>query len=334
MPKSNHLIDLNVAVIAFDGISPFHLSVPSLVFGDCLPIQNLPIIRVLVCAAHSGTGPHTVETNSGFKIQTEYGLSSLKEAQLIIVPSWRDDLESAPKELLSSLRNAHSRGARIVGLCLGAFVLAEAGLLDDRSATTHWAAAQEFQNRYPQVSVDANVLFVDHGDVITSAGTAAALDCCLHILRAQFGSEIATRVARMLVVAPHRQGGQAQYIEQPLPDLASDHRLSAVIQWMTLNISKPLALDDLAKRALMSRRSFTRSFSKMTGTSVGKWLLNQRLMQAQRLLEVSRKSIEEIAHETGFGSAITLRKHFAENLGTSPSAYRRDFQQESNRRLQ
>ncbi|PRC94494.1 helix-turn-helix domain-containing protein [Solimicrobium silvestre] len=315
-----------VAVVVFDGISPFHLSVPGLVFDTQHEGVDKPSFKVCVCAMEPKAGNHTIRTNAGFTFNIKHGLSILKRADMIVIPSWSSNLDAPPEHLLVELRKAHKRGARIVGLCLGAFVLAEAGLLNQRTATTHWAKASEFTQRYPQITLVPNVLYVDHGDVITSAGTAAGIDCCLHILRSQYGSDIAAHVARKLVIAPHRQGGQAQYIDQPLPVLASDGRLSSVLEWMLQNLGEQQPIDQLAQRALMSRRSFTRHFQKLTGTTVGQWLLNQRLCQAQRQLESTRCSIDDIAIDTGFGSALVLRRHFARTFNTSPSAYRREFQ--------
>lgn len=325
MPNVAAAYPLQVAVVAFDGISPFHLSVPCMVFGEAHGGLDLPF-NVSVCALETGAGPHAILTSAGFAIHTPYGLAMLAQADMIVVPSWPSELPPSPPDLLQALREAHARGARIVGLCLGAFVLAEAGLLNARSATTHWALAGEFARRYPQITLDANVLYVDHGDVITSAGTAAGIDCCLHVLRAQYGSDVAAHVARRLVVAPHRQGGQAQYIEQPLPTLASDDRLSKVLIWMQAHLAEAQSLDQLAQRALMSRRSFTRHFQQLTGTTVGQWLLHQRLAQAQRQLESTRRSIDDIAHDAGFASAVVLRRQFMQHLHTTPSAYRREFQ--------
>lgn len=324
---------IKIAVLAFDGISPFHLSVPCLVFGERHGTLSQTNFKLTVCALASGRAPHTVQTSAGFSITTKYGIRALATADMIVLPSWSDDLAVPPEYLLQALRQAHRRGARLVGLCLGAFVLAYAGLLDGRSATTHWALAGEFARRFPHISLDPNVLYVDHGDVITSAGTAAGIDCCLHLLRCQYGSELAADVARRLVVAPHRQGGQAQYIEHPLPTLASDTRLSKVLEWMLIHLAEPQHLDQLAERALMSRRSFTRNFQKLTGTTVGQWLLHQRLTLAQRQLETSQHSIEQIASDTGFGSALLLRRYFAQHLQTSPSAYRREFQGTDFKRL-
>jgi transcriptional regulator GlxA family with amidase domain len=227
--------------------------------------------------------------------------------------------------LLDALRAAHARGTQLVGLCLGAFVLAAAGILDDRPASTHWAWADDFAGRYPRVRLDRDVLYVDDGNVLTSAGTAAGLDCCLHVLRKMCGAEVANFVARRLVVSPHRQGGQAQYIQQPLPPDVREDRLSGLLDWVCGNLDAPHTLDSLAARALMSRRTFTRRFRLATGTTVGAWLLAQRLTRAQQLLESSDQSVEAIAGIAGFGSAASLRQHFAEAFRTSPSAWRREF---------
>ena len=310
-----------VAVIAFDGISPFHLSVPCMVFGNDFSGPDLPRFNLLVCTETPGS----LRTTAGFTIAVEHGLNLLAKAQTVIVPSWRDPMARPSEALLKALRNAHKRGARIVGLCLGSFVLAEAGLLDGRPAATHWALAPAFTARYPQVHLQADVLYVDDGDVLTSAGTAAGIDCCLHLLRRDFGAEVANRVARRMVVAPQRQGGQAQYVDKPLPVTDSGHRLSGILAWVQNHLEQPHSLDTLASRALMSRRTFTRHFRQLTGTTVVQWLTSQRLALAQRQLEATDRSMEQVALDAGFGSAVSLRQHFAATLGTSPSTYRREF---------
>lgn len=310
-----------VAVIAFDGISPFHLSVPCLVFGEDRNAAGAPRYRLRVCAVQPGR----LRTSAGFGIDVAHGLGALRSAHIVVVPSWHGGDEPAPEALLKALRAAHRRGARIVGLCLGAFVLAEAGLLDGRPATTHWHLAASFARRFPQVRLQAEVLYVDDGDVLTSAGTAAGIDCCLHLLRRQHGAEAANRAARRMVVAPHREGSQAQYIEQPLPDVASRDRLAPVLQWLQAHPGEPHALDALAERALMSRRTFTRRFREATGTTVGRWLQAQRLALAQRLLETTDRAVEAVAVDAGFGTAVSLRQHFAAAFAISPSAYRRQF---------
>lgn len=313
-------ITTTVAVVAFDRISPFHLSVPCVVFED-RSAMGLPPFRLRVCAAEPGP----LRTDAGFRIQTRHGLAGLRGADIAIVPSWRDADERPPQALLGALRSAHARGATIVGLCLGAYVLAEAGLLDGRPATTHWGWSAHFAKRFPRAVPERDVLYVDDGDVVTSAGTAAGLDCCLHLVRRRHGAEIANRIARMLVIAPHRQGGQAQYVEQPLPPSARGDRLADVLAWALAHLDRPHSLDSLAERAAMSRRTFTRRFRKATGTSVGRWLLEQRLARAQRLLETTDGPLEAVAADAGFGSGASLRQHFASALKTSPARYRREF---------
>jgi transcriptional regulator GlxA family with amidase domain len=310
-----------IAVVAFDRISPFHLSVPCVVFGEDRGDGGVPVFDFRVCA----TEPGTLSTTAGFSIAAPHGLDALADAGTIIVPSWRDPNEPPPAALLDALRAAHARGAQLVGLCLGAFVLAAAGLLDGRPATTHWAWADDFARRYPKVKVDANVLYIDDGDVLTSAGTAAGLDCCLHVLRKQCGAQTASYVARRLVVPPHRQGGQAQYIQQPVPENLHGDRLSGLLDWVCSHLDAAHSLDTLAERALMSRRTFTRRFRDATGTTVGAWLLAQRLTRAQQLLETTDQSVDAIAGSAGFGSTASLRQHFADAFKTSPSAYRREF---------
>ena len=309
-----------IAAIAFDSISPFHLSVPCVVFGDRHP--GIPAFDFRVCAAEDGV----LTTTAGFALSTRYGLAALKTADVIIVPSWRDPEERPPQPLLDALLAAHQRGARVVGLCLGAYVLAEAGLLDGRRATTHWAFAADFSRRYPQVLLDADVLYVEDGNILTSAGTAAGIDCCLHMLRQYCGAEAANSVARRLVVPPHRQGGQAQFIEQPIPATAQDSRLASLLDWVRANLQQAHSLDSLASKALMSRRTFTRHFRQLTGSTVGNWLLTERLALTQRLLETTDHSIDQIATLAGFGSSVSFRQHFRSHFHVSPTAWRQSFQ--------
>lgn len=307
-------------MIAFNGISAFHLSVPCVVFGDAP--QGEPAFELLVCAAEAGP----LSTTAGFSLTVNHGLEALTRAQTIIVPSWRDPEERPPADLLAALAAARNRGARIVGLCLGAYVLAQAGLLDGRRATTHWAYAADFARRYPQVTVDADVLYIEDGEVLTSAGTVAGIDCCLHLLRQQYGAATANTVARRLVTPPHRQGGQAQFIAQPLPATARDSRLAELLAWVRANLAQPHSLDTLAARSLMSRRTFTRHFRLLTGTTVGEWLLGERLALTQRLLETTDQPIAAIAELAGFGSPESLRHHFRQAFRVAPTAWRRTFQ--------
>lgn len=309
-----------VAVVAFDQIRPFHLSVPCAVFAET-PDTQAPLFDLRVCAAEPGE----LRTHAGFSIATKHTLRALSWADIIVVPSWRDPRETPPESLLVALRRAHERGALVIGLCLGAFVLAAAGLLDGHRATTHWRWASRFAERYPAIHVDPNVLYVDEGSILTSAGTAAGIDCCLHVVRRLYGAEAAGHIARTLVVPPHRQGSQAQYIEQPLLQTTRETPLTTTLDWAASHLEETHSLDSLAARAAMSRRSFTRHFRQHTGTTVGQWLLTQRLALAQRLLEATAQPVERIAEQAGFGTPLSMRQHFAAALNTTPSMYRREF---------
>lgn len=310
-----------VAILAFDRISPFHLSIPCAIFGED-PSGQCPVkFDVKVCSLEKGS----IASSAGFRLETPYGLKVLAQAAIIIVPSWRDINEIPPKPILNALRRAHQRGAMVVGLCLGSYVLAAAGLLDGLEATTHWYCAADLATRYPAIKVNPDVLYVDQGTIITSAGSASAIDCCLHILRRNYGAAVANYKARRMVVSPHRQGGQAQFIEVPVSDLSNVDHFANVLEWCQKNLDKDLNLDLLARRAYMTRRTFTRRFKQVMGETVGEWLLNQRLLLAQHLLETTDKSIEVIAETVGFASAVSLRQHFNRKFQISPSQYRREF---------
>lgn len=312
---------VSVAVLAFEGVSLFHLSVPGIVFGsDGMP-DDLAPYEVRYCAPEPGR----VRTDQGMAIEVPAGLDAMAAADIVVVPAWNHPEQVAPAALTEALRQAHARGAQVVGLCLGAFVLGDAGLLDGRRATTHWACRALFARRFPRADFHPDVLYVDDGRVVTSAGTVAAIDCCLHLVRQRHGADAANRVARLLVTPPHRQGGQAQYIEQPVPSLPSEHRLPGVMAWAREHLSQPLSLDALADVARMSRRTFTRRFREATGTTVVRWLVAERVARAQLLLETTDMPIERLATEVGFGTALSLRQHFAGQMRTSPSAYRRAF---------
>lgn len=313
---------LTIAVVAYDGINPFHLSIPSMVFENSRDKDDGgPRLNVIVCGIRQGE----VKTSMGFSITPQHTIADFSQAQIIIVPSWQNVVATMPRPLIDALKVAHQRGAKIVGLCLGTFVLAEAGLLDGKRATTHWKWADVFIQRYPAVQLDASQLYIDQDDVLTSAGVAAAIDCCLHLLRQICGAEVANQVARKMVVAPHRQGGQAQFIDKPLPVSRQDDRLSQLLQWITLHPEFPHTIDSLAERAMMSRRTFTRHVRQITGTTIMQWLLDQRIAKARRMLESGSLPVETIAVESGFGSATSLRQHFAKTLNISPSSYRRQF---------
>lgn len=307
-----------VAVLAFDRISPFHLCVPGLVLGEAPRHFEVRVVAM---------EPGPLRTTAGFALQTVWGLDALALADVLVVPSWRDVNEAAPAAVLQALRAAHARGAQLVGLCLGAFVLAQAGLLDARRATTHWAYAAALAQRFAAVQVDASVLYVQDGTVLTSAGTAAALDCCLHLLRSEAGAEVANHAARMLVLAPHRSGGQAQFIECAVPPLQPrSERMAQLLDGVRADLSQTPALDALAAQLHMSRRTFSRQFRAATGMALGPWLQQQRLALAQQLLEATDAPLESVAAQCGLGSAQNLRLQFRKVLGLAPQAWRRQFQ--------
>jgi len=311
---------LRVAVIAFEGVSPFHLAIPGVVFAEALPDE--PAFEVVTCAAEA----QPLRTSMGYQLSGLADLRAAASADVVVVPSWRDVDERPPERLLRLLQRAHARGAEVIGLCLGAHVLAAAGLLDGRRATTHWAYAQRMAQRFPGVDLQADVLYVEQDGLMTSAGTAAGLDACLQFVRRRLGSSRASRAARRLVIAPHRAGGQAQFIPQPLPLTPSSHRLSALIDEVRGRLHEPLDLDRLAAMVHMSRRNFTRLFRELTGVTALAWLLRERLQLAQQLLEQTDQSVEAVADLAGFGSAESLRLHFRRAFKTSPTAWRRAFQ--------
>jgi len=312
---------LKIVVVAYHGISPFLLSIPCEIFSEPLTKPDLRQFDLLVCSIEEDP----IRTRTGFLLHTPHTLAELEDADIIIIPAWRNPNEIPPLALLDSLRRAEQRGALLVALCLGAYVLAAAGILDGRAATTHWMMAEHFAQQYPQVRSNFNVLYVEDGKLLTSAGSAAGIDCCLHLLRQLQGSEAANRLARLMVVPPHRQGGQAQFIEQPIrPAVKNDH-FSSLLDWLIAHLDQPHSLDNMAERACMSRRNFTRQFCKTTGTTPTKWLLDQRLLLARQLLESGDLQIETIAEKTGFATPLSLRQHFKRAFGISPSTYRKEF---------
>lgn len=315
------MIPLRVAVLAFDGASLFHLAVPGKVFGAARNPDGSPAYVVRHCAVTPGMIP----TDAGLQLRVDDGLDALARADIVVVPAWNDPDARAPEPLIRALREVHADGNPVVGLCLGAFVLGDAGLLDGRQATTHWMARETFARRFPGAVFRPDVLYVEDGNIVTSAGNVAAIDCCLHLVRTRHGAEEANRMARILVTPPHRQGGQAQYVERPVPQFPCQSRLPGVLEWALGHLGEPLTLDRLAGVAHMSRRSFTRHFREATGMTVTRWLNAQRVSRAQQLLETTDLPIERIAHEVGFGTALSLRQQFAAQLGTAPSDYRRSF---------
>lgn len=319
------------AVVAMDDTPLFHLAVPCEVLGADRADDGLP--RHDVRVARAGRGP--LHSSNGVVLQAPYGLEALDDADVVIVPWWgRIAGQPLSPRLLEALRRARARGARVAGLCGGAFVLAEAGLLDGKRATTHWKYAADLAADYPRVQVEAQVLYVDEGDVLTSAGTAAAIDLCLHLLRSVSGAEAANAVARRMVVPPHRAGGQAQYVDVPVPEIHAADGVATAMEWALEHLDWTMGVEELAAHAAMSRRTFTRQFRQRTGTSALQWLLQQRTLLAQRLLETTDLSVEVVARRSGFGSAVTLRAHFQRALGTTPRDYRATFSREAHQVLE
>ena len=313
-----------VAAVISDGVAPFELAVGCEVFGIDRSELVDPWYRFLVCAAE----PPPIRSSVGFTIDTPYGLDEVRKADTVIIPAWGATMGEVPADLIDALCTAHRRGARLLSVCSGAFVLAATGLLDGRRATTHWMYTDLLAERYPLIDVDPRVLYVDEGDVMTSAGTAAGIDLCLHIVRLDHGAEVANAVARRMVVPPHRDGGQAQFVEAPVAQNAGDDPLAVTLGWMLEHLDRPMSVDDLAGRSHMSPRHFARRFRAVTGTTPHQWLLSQRVLLASRLLETTDDSVELVAQRCGMGNAATLRVHFQRVVGTSPLAYRRTFRQE------
>jgi transcriptional regulator GlxA family with amidase domain len=316
-----------VAVVVGDGAGLLEVAAPARVFDVDLTRLGVPRWDVRMVAGEPGP----LTSTAGVRLDVPYGWRQMTDvlaaADIVIVPSWRPPGGAPPRlELLDAIRAAHRRGATIAGLCLGAFVVAAAGLLAGRRATTHWQAADALQREHGDLEIDPGVLYVDDGDVLTSAGSAAGIDACLHLVRRRHGAAAANAVARSLVVAPHRAGGQAQYVERPVPQPTDGDPLAEVITHCVEHLAdRELDIDALAARANMSRRTFDRQFRARTGSSPLSWLIGQRVLQAQRLLETSSLDIDAVASACGFGDGVSMRPHFRRIVGVAPQAYRRAF---------
>lgn len=324
MPAHSPPPNALVVALVYDGLCMFEFASAAEVFGLARPELGEDWYRFETCAAESGP----LCGQYGIRIQPDGGLERLAEAGTIIVPGWKGVDAPVPEEVLDALRLAHARGARLLSICSGSFVLAATGLLDGRRATTHWRYAEAMRVRYPAVEVDPDVLYVDEGQLLTSAGSAAGLDLCLHLIRRDRGPAIANHVARRLVIPPHRDGGQAQYVERPMAKHERD-LLGPVMETMRRRLADDLPLATLAAMAAMSERSFIRRFKASTGTTPAEWLTTLRVDRARELLETSMLSIDLIADQTGLGTATTLRHHFRRKLATSPGAYRQRFAAQS-----
>jgi AraC family transcriptional activator FtrA len=320
MPSRRSRRPHRVVAVVYDRMALFELAIAVEVFGLPRPELKVPWYEFSVCSVDPGS----LRATGAIRVRAHRGLGALATADTIIIPGWRDPAESPPPRLLEALRRAHRRGARVVSICSGVFVLAAAGLLDGKRATTHWRYTEILRARHPSVRVEPDVLYVQEGRVFTSAGSAAGIDLCLHLVRLDHGAEIANQVARRLVVSPHRDGGQAQFISRPVP-VQPGAGLARAIDWALAHLERPLGVDELAKAAALSPRTFVRRFRAELGSTPHRWLIRQRVLAAQRQLECSRLGIEEVAGAVGFATAQTLRLHFRRILRTSPTAYRRRF---------
>ncbi|WP_272477430.1 GlxA family transcriptional regulator [Baekduia alba] len=316
---------LRVVVLLMDGSVLFDVGTATTVFGAAAPGVVSPRPQLPYELQLAAAGGRPVTTSMGVKLSPTAGLEVLEGADLVVVGGALPHVVGGQRAALDALAAAHARGARAMSICTGAFALAHAGLLDGRRATTHWSYCARLAEEFPAVDVDPDVLYVDDGDVLTSAGLAAGMDLCLHVVRGDLGADAATAVARWNVVAPHRDGGQAQYIDAPLPPARAGDGLAATRAWAVARLDTPLGVEDLARHAHMSARTFARRFVAETGEAPKRWLTQQRVHHARRLLETTDLPVEEVARRSGFGSAAAMRIHFGRATATRPTAYRRTF---------
>lgn len=332
MPKMNALMKIPASVfapiprnrrlvlLAYECLCTFEFGIAVEAFGRADELLGQPLYDLEVASVEEGT----FGAQGGVRLVVDGGLELLEGAGTIVIPGWRSIDEPATERLIEALQKAHAQGTRIVSICAGSFVLAAAGLLDGKRATAHWNSTQALAERFPKIQVEHGMIYVDEGSVITSAGGAAGVDLCLHLIRRDFGIDVANRTARRMVTPPHREGSQAQYIQQPVP-VRPAKTLSPLLDDLRTRLNRPLAIEQLASDAGMSRRTFLRRFHDATGTTPGEWMLAVRLEKACALLESGKLSIDRVAEQSGFGSPETLRHHFRHRLGTTPTLYRRQF---------
>jgi AraC family transcriptional regulator, transcriptional activator FtrA len=311
-----------VAVVAYDGLCTFEFGIAVEVFGLPRPEFDFPWYRFAVVAAEG----KRARAMGGIVVEASLGLDQLAKANTIIIPGWRDKTERPPQALLNAISKANARGTRCLSICSGVFVLAAAGLLKGRRATTHWRHIPELKHMYPDIYVEEDVLYVDEGNVITSAGSAAGIDACVHLVRRDFGAKIANTVARRLVMPPHREGGQAQYVAAPIP-VRSGRTITDALDWARHHISQAIDVVDMANVAAMSERTFQRRFNEAVGMSPKLWLQRERMFRAQELLETTDLTLDELASQCGYESLDTFRVAFRRTVGTAPAAYRSAFKQ-------
>ncbi|SMB89009.1 transcriptional regulator, AraC family with amidase-like domain [Pasteurella testudinis DSM 23072] len=308
-----------VVLYAYDRFNAFVFNAPQAIFHARYQGQKLFDVKT---ASLDGQAK---QADVGLILPVDGGLDLLDTADMIVIAGW-SDLAAVPDErLLAKLRQANAQGSQIVGLCYGTYALAYAGILDGRQAVTHWLAEQDFCRRFPQVRLDSNRLYLSDGNITTSAGAAAGLDCCLHLVRQRYGSKAANQLARTMVIPPHREGGQAQFIQQPMPKSTQDSQINQLLDYLREHLSEPHHIDALAARSHMSRSTFTRHFKHATGMSFAQWLIQARLARSQELLESSTLSVEQISAQTGFQNTAGFRQHFKQRFGVSPKQWRRVF---------
>lgn len=310
-----------VVVLALDGVYPFELGIPARIFGTAVAADGSPLYEIRTCSLDGAP----VRTNADFTIAVEWDSSALDDADIVVIPPFNECDDHAsyrlPEKVADALRRPQTR---VVSFCTSAFVLATLGLLDGRPATTHWNQAERFRREFPRVRMDADVLFVDDGRILTAAGSAAGIDLCLHLLRSDHGSAVANRVARLCIVPPWREGGQAQFIDRPMPE-SGTASTADTRAWALTHLDRPLSLAELAAHARMSVRTFCRRFREETGLPPGQWLTRQRVDLARHLLEATDLPIDRVAAESGLGTAASLRQHLATTIGVSPTTYRHTF---------
>lgn len=321
MTKLRQLSPPQVVVLAYDGLCTFEFGVAVEVFGLPRPEMGETWYRFAVAAVDEGE----LRATGGIRILADGDLRLLEHADLIVVPGWRGMDSPVPEALCDALRHASARGCQVISICSGVFVLAASGLLDGRRATTHWRYIETLKTRFPAIDVVEDVLYQDEGDILTSAGSAAGIDLCLHVVRRDYGMEAANRVAHRLVIPPHRDGSQTQQVSRPVAQLRESQRFGKLFDYLHQHLAQSHSVDSLSQRVGMSQRTFLRRFQDATGTTPARWLLNERLLRAKDYLENSRLSIDSIAEQTGFGQAATLRHHFRQHFALSPAQYRKQF---------
>lgn len=308
-----------IGLFVYPNINPFHFSIPEIIFNIKIADKSLFELKIF------SIDGQPVKTGHSMVIIPDGGIELIQESNIVIIPGW-DDLDRRPEVcLIESLNIAYKQGVKLVSLCYGTYALAYSGLLNDKKAATHWMAEQDFSERFPNIKLDRDALYVEDQGIITSAGTGAALDCCLYLVREIYNAQIANKVSRVMVIPPHREGGQAQFIERPIADSSQDAKINVLLDFLRKNLAQHHSIETLAEQTHMTRRTFTRHFKKATGMTLVEWLNNERIRHSCELLETTTLSIEKIAELSGFNNTVLFRKNFRETYGTSPNAWRKAF---------